>query len=107
MLLAAVRPSAVDYGTKEASVNEHLRRAISALEAGAADLSQASTRSAGQIRARLRRTVEEVLDHLEEDEQTREPDPEDIVSRLDRQAKDIAEDLRRVDRLMKRHTERD
>ncbi len=44
----------------------------------------------------------EVLEHLEADEQLRGPDPEDVMNRLERQSQDIAEDLRRVDRLMKR-----
>jgi hypothetical protein len=88
-------------------VNEHLRRAVDALEAGASDVREASLRSAHQVRNRLRRTVEEVLEHLEREEQVRGPDPEEVVSRLERQSQDIAEDLRRVDRLMKRHLGQD
>lgn len=88
-------------------MNEHLRRAVSALEAGAADVRNVSQRSAEQVRDRLRRTVDEVLNHLEKDEELEGPDPNDVMTRLDRQSKDIAEDLRRVDRLMKRRTGRE
>ena len=85
-------------------MNEHLRRAVAALEAGARELRGSSARSAGEIRGRLRRTVDEVLTHLEEDERVRDVEPEDIVGRLDRQSRDIADDLRRVERLMKQRT---
>jgi hypothetical protein len=81
-------------------MNESLRRALDALERGAVEARAASGRSAGQLRERLSRTVEEVLTHLEEDEAAG-GEPEDVIGRLDRQAQDIAEDLRRVDRLMK------
>jgi hypothetical protein len=81
-------------------MNEPLRRALEALEQGAAEARALSTRSADQLRRTLSRTVEEVLTHLEEDEEARQ-EPEDVISRLDRQAQDIAEDLRRVDRLMR------
>jgi response regulator RpfG family c-di-GMP phosphodiesterase len=91
----------------EDTVNEHLRRAVNALESGAAELRQTSLRSAGEVRDRLRRTVEEVLDHLEADEESREPDPEDVVARLHRQSQDIAEDLRRAERLMKQRMGRE
>lgn len=82
-------------------MNEHLRRAVDALESGAADVRGLSARSTSQLRSRLRRTVEEVLEHLEEDEQDAGFAEEDVVSRLDRQSRQIAEDLRRVERLMK------
>lgn len=88
-------------------MNEHLRRALDALELGAVEARAASVRSAHQVRHRLRRTVEEVLDHLEADEIQSEPDPEDIVGRLDRQSRDIAEDLRRAERLMKKRMGQD
>ena len=85
-------------------MNENLRRAVEALQSGASDVSRLSTRSASEVRARLRETVEEVLDHLEEDERARAGEPEHVMSKLDRQSKEIAEDLRRVDDLMKRRT---
>jgi len=85
-------------------MNEHLRRAVQALEAGAADVRELSIRSSGQVRDRLRSTVDEVLTHLEADERGAEREPEDIVARLARQSQDIAEDLRRVEELMKRRT---
>ncbi len=83
-------------------MNEHLRRAVEALEAGTADVRDLSIRSTSQVRNRLRRTVEEVLDHLEAEAQQEGPDPNDVVDRLDRKSRAIAEDLRRVEQLMKR-----
>lgn len=85
-------------------MNENLRRAVEALQAGASDVSRLSARSASEVRTRLQQTVEEVLDHLEEDERARAGEPEDVMSKLDRQSKEIAEDLRRADDLMKRRT---
>lgn len=88
-------------------MNENLRRAMEALEAGAADLRAISGRSASQVRARLQRTVEEVLTHLEAEERAQQGSPEDIFSTLDRQSRDIAEDLRRAERLMRERTGRE
>lgn len=87
-------------------MNEHLRRAVQALEAGARDVRELSSSSTTQVRARLRRAVEEALDHLEADEAT-SFEPEDVMSRLDRQSRDIAEDLRRAERLMKQRMGRE
>jgi hypothetical protein len=84
-------------------MNENLRRAVEALETGAADVRRLSARSLIQARTRLRQSVDEALTHLERDEE-QNPDPGDVVSRLDRQAQEIAEDLRRVEKLMKRRT---
>lgn len=77
-------------------MNEHLHRALEALQAGASELRSMSAASPSQIRERLRRTTEEVLEHLEAEADG----PEGIVESLDRQSREIAEDLRRVDRLM-------
>ena len=82
-------------------MNEHLRRALESLERGAVEARAASSRSTDDLRRRLRRTVEEVLEHLEDDSDARAAEPEDVITRLDRQAKDIAEDLRRAERLMR------
>jgi hypothetical protein len=84
-------------------MNEHLRRAVEALQTGAAEMAE-GLHSADHIRSRLRRTAEEVLSHLEADARDREP--EDIFSSLDRQSRDIAEDLRRAERLMRERTGR-
>ena len=92
---------------KEALVNEFLRRAVDALASGAADVRDASFRSPTQVRRRLRQTVEEVLDHLEAEEEHVGEEPENIMTKLERQSQDIAEDLRRADRLMKRRMGRD
>jgi predicted transcriptional regulator len=88
------------------AMNEHLRRAVDALEQGAMEARALSYRSAEELRIRLSRTVEEVLEHLEADEEASQQ-PEDVIDRLDRQAKDIAEDLRRVDRLMRQRMGRE
>lgn len=74
-------------------MNEHLRRAVEALQRGAAEIHRMSPAAPPEVRARLRQTAEEVLQHLE-------AEPEDVMSSLDRQSRDIAEDLRRVERLM-------
>jgi microcompartment protein CcmL/EutN len=81
-------------------MNEHVRRAMEALETGAAEARELSSRSSAHVRARIRRTVDEVLTHLEADEV--EDTPEDIFSSLDRQSQEIAAELRRLDALMKR-----
>jgi hypothetical protein len=84
-------------------MNEHLRRALEALEAGASDARNLSSRSTEGVRQRLKATVEEVLDHLEKDSQ----EPEDVMGRLDRQSREIADDLRRAERLMKQRLGRE
>lgn len=84
-------------------MNEHLRRALRALEAGAVEARELSSRSSDGVRKRLQQTVDEVLDHLERDSE----EPEDLMTGLDRQAKDIAEDLRRAERLMKQRMGRE
>lgn len=88
-------------------MNEHLRRAVQALEAGAADVRNLSLQSTGQVRHRLRATVDQILTHLEADERADQGEPEDIVARLARQSQDIADDLRRAEELMKRRTGRE
>ena len=85
-------------------MNEHLRRAVQALESGAEEARALSTRGSVHVRRRLEQTVDEVLSHLEADEQLRGDEPEDVISRLQRQSQDIADDLRRVEELMKRRT---
>jgi cobalamin biosynthesis protein CbiD len=92
----------MSYRSQEGIMNEHLRHAMEALETGAADARRLSVESTAQVRARLRRTVEEVLEHLEADEEAAQPRADDIFSSLDRQSQSIAEDLRRAERLMKR-----
>jgi ABC-type transporter Mla subunit MlaD len=84
-------------------MNDHLRRALEALEAGAADARHLSSRSTEGVRERLKATVEEVLDHLEREIE----EPEDVMGRLDRQSRDIADDLRRAERLMKQRLGRE
>jgi hypothetical protein len=84
-------------------MNEHLKRAIEALEVGATEARDLSVRSTDAVRERVRTAVEEALTHLERDgEQS-----EDVMSRLDRQSKDIADDLRRAERLMKQRLGRE
>lgn len=82
-------------------MNEHLRRALEALEAGAADVRRRPGAPLSELRDRLRSTADQILTHLEAEEEE-VGDPTNIMARLDRQARDIADDLRRVDDLMKR-----
>lgn len=88
-------------------MDENLRRALHALEAGAAEARALSARSVVQTRESLKRTVEDVLSWLEADERAGQGEPESILEQLDRQSKDIAEDLRRADRLMREKTGRE
>jgi hypothetical protein len=85
-------------------MNEHLRRAMQALETGASEVRALASEPVGTVRARIERTVEEVLVHLEADEEAADPSEEDIFGTLDRRSRDIAEDLRRAERLMKRRS---
>lgn len=88
-------------------MSDHLRHALEALEAGASQVRRASFRSASEVRVHLRRTAEEILDHLEADERARQGSPEDLFDVLDRKSRDIAEDLRRAERLMRERTGQD
>lgn len=88
-------------------MNEHLRKALHSLELGAADIRAVSMRSTTEIRSHLRRTAEEILDHLEAEERSDQVNHDEVMSRLDRQSRDIAEDLRRAERLMRERTGRD
>jgi hypothetical protein len=88
---------------KGTAVNDNLRRAIEALEAGANEARRLSAGSAFHVRDRVRRAVEEALDHLEADAEGSN-EPESVFDALDRQSKEIAEDLRRAERLIKRRT---
>ncbi|HLJ67512.1 MAG TPA: hypothetical protein VKX16_09140 [Chloroflexota bacterium] len=87
-------------------MNENLRRALQALERGATEARGAAVRSSEDLRARIEQTVDEVLGHLE-DETRQRHDHGDMLSDLDRQSKDIAEDLRRAERLMRERLGRD
>ncbi len=76
-----------------------VERAYRAFKQAARDLEHAGALTAGQLRRQLRTVSEQVLGLLDEDEAVQGPD--DVLSRLERQSRDIAEDLRRVDRLMR------
>jgi hypothetical protein len=93
----------MESGWKGAAVNDNLRRAVEALEAGASEARRLSASSAFHVRDRVKRAVEEALDHLEADADSAD-EPESVFDRLDRQSRDIAEDLRRAERLMKHRT---
>jgi hypothetical protein len=84
-------------------MNENLRRAVEALESGASEARRLSVGSAFHVRNRVKRAVEEALDHLEADSGDAD-EPESVMDALDRQSREIAEDLRRAERLMKRRT---
>ncbi|HZU12949.1 MAG TPA: hypothetical protein VFB58_08925 [Chloroflexota bacterium] len=75
-------------------MEESLARAVHALRRCVEEVQAAPTQDA--IRRRLRVGAEEILEHLEAADE-----PEDLWSSLDRQSKDIAEDLRRAERLMR------
>ncbi len=77
-------------------MDRNLRKTLEALESGARELGKASKQAA-----------EKVLDRLENQKRADDGDPEAIHGELDRKAKDIAEDLKRVDRLMKERREGD
>lgn len=85
-------------------MNENLRRAVEALESGVADVRNLSVHSLARARARLRRALDDAEAHLAEEEL--EPEPEDVIGRLDRQSREIADELRRVERLMRERTGR-
>lgn len=88
-------------------MNEHLRRAVEAMESGASDVRALSTRSLVEARARLRRALSEAHEHLDDDEVAEAAAEDDVLSRLERQSQDIADELRRVERLMRDRTGRD
>lgn len=83
-------------------MDDRLRQAIAALREAAEDVPHLS--DAATIRARLRLAADEILTNLEAETET---EPEDVFSRLRHQSQDIAEDLRRADRLMKERTQRE
>jgi hypothetical protein len=85
-------------------VNENLRRAVEALESGVADVRDLSVHSIARARERLRRALDDAETHLARDENDSEP--EDVIGRLDRQSREIADELRRVERLMRERTGR-
>jgi hypothetical protein len=82
-------------------MNEHLRRALDAMETGASEARQLTSQSTHAVRERVRRATQDVLGHLERDAETLEAQSDDVVSRLSKQSQDIADELRRVERLMK------
>lgn len=84
----------------EGAMNEDVRRAAEIAEAGIREAKGSAQRAHGI----LRRALERALQHLEEGEQAHSSDPEDITAALDRRSKEIAEDLRRAERLMRERT---
>lgn len=84
--------------------HEHFRRVLETLEAGTADARALSAHSITRAAAHLRLAIDQALQHLEQHEAEAE---DDVISRLDRQAQDIADDLRRAERLMQQRTGRE
>lgn len=82
-------------------MDENLKRALEALEGGAREARAAAAGPSWQLRALLRRAVEDVVARLEEETRAEEGSGDDIVSQLDRKSKGIADDLRRAERLMR------
>ncbi len=77
-------------------MNDNLRRAVDALEVGASEARRLSAHSGARVRERVQQAIDEALTHLE----AAEAEPESVFDALDRQSREIAEDLRRVERLM-------
>lgn len=75
-------------------MDDSLSRALDALRRCVDNVHAAATPQARRMH--LRQGAEEILRHLED-----EAEPEDLWSSLDRKSKDIAEDLRRAERLMR------
>lgn len=85
-------------------MNDNLRRAVEALENGAAEVRALSAHSLAEARTRLQRSIEEAHGFLQAERAQQSEEPEDVMSRLDRQSRDIAEELRRVERLMRQRS---
>lgn len=83
-----------------------VQRAYRVFRATARDIEQAGALTAHQLGAQLRSVSEHVLDLLDESDETR-TDPADVMSGLDAKSQDIAEDLRRVGRLMRERQQGD
>lgn len=74
-----------------------LEQAYELFKRFASEVESAGSLSAEQLRIRLRRVSRRVLDLLESEDDK----PEDTISGLQRQSEEIADDLRRVQRLMR------
>ena len=79
-------------------MNQYILGAVRSVMAAAAELPHLSSENA--VRSRLRSLADDILTRLDEDQKAATPE-ETLIGDLDRQSRDIAEDLRRVDRLMK------
>lgn len=82
-----------------------VERAAELLKRAARELEAAGSLTAEEVRVRLRSVAEGVLNLLDEDVTPDEPG--DVLSRLERQSQEIAEDLRRVERLMRSQSPED
>jgi len=82
-------------------MNDYILGAVRSVLAAAAELPRLQSESA--VRARLRRLAEDILQRLDEEKPSTPSPPveDDVFDDLDRKSRDIADDLRRVDRLMK------
>ena len=88
-------------------MNDNLRRALEALESGVREVRAMSARSASEARARIRQAMTEADQHLGPEVADDPPIDDDIFAHLDRQSRDIADDLRRVEELMRKRTGRE
>jgi len=80
-----------------------LDQAYALFRRAARELEQAGGLTADEMRRRLRGISRRILDLLDDEED--DPGDDDVFTRLQRDSDDIAEDLRRVDDLMRRRRE--
>jgi hypothetical protein len=80
-----------------------LERARQVFVQTASEIESSVSLSASQLRSRLRSAANSVLEMLGDEEEDA-GDDEDVMSSLDRQSRSIAEELRRVERLMRQRT---
>jgi hypothetical protein len=97
------RPLVIEDMTHEGETNDrsNAERAYRLFKRAARDMEGAGALTAEQVTARLRTVSERILDLLGGGDSGRAED--EVMSSLERQSCDIADDLRRVERLMKHH----
>ena len=86
---------------RESNDGSNAKRAYAVFRRAALELETTGSLTVQQMTARLRTVSEHVLDLLGRDEDDSDPSVEDTISSLEQQSRDIADDLRRVERLMK------
>ena len=82
-------------------MNENMRRLLERLGSSSETIRHRTIQESTQVRDSVRRVAHEILDRLENQERSEAGDPAAIDNELDRKSKDIADDLRRVERLIR------